>query len=60
MCKLGSIYETGEIVEQDYVEAKYWYLCAAGQGNEFARAKIEELEEILSEQIETDYLKSVE
>lgn len=43
MCKLGLIYETGEIVEQNYQEAIHWYRLAANRGNKFAAAKLEEL-----------------
>ena len=47
MNKLGSIYETGELVEQDYSEAKFWYsLAAAQQGDAFAVAKLEEILEL--------------
>ena len=49
MNKLGLIYETGELVEQDYDKARYWYSLAAQQGSTFAAAKIEELPPIASE-----------
>lgn len=49
MSKLGLIYETGELVEQNYSEAKYWYDSAAQQGDAFAAAKLEELPPIASE-----------
>ena len=46
MCKLGLIYETGEIVEQNYQEAIYWYRVAASRGNKFAAAKLDELQDV--------------
>ena len=46
MCKLGLIYETGEIIEQDYQEAIHWYRVAASRGNKFAAAKLEELQDV--------------
>jgi len=39
---LGSMYESGRGVAQDFIEAARWFLKSAEQGNEYAQAKLRE------------------
>jgi len=44
-CNLGSMYENGQGVKQDFIEAVRWYLKAAGQGSPRAQFNLGDLYE---------------
>ena len=58
MSKLGSLYENGTIVEQDYKAAVDWYTLAAEDGSSFAEERLAKLKEVVDCKRDFEALKN--